>query len=619
MAENPTCSVEEFTRTIFDYVICGGGTAGLVLAARLSENPDITVGVVEAGKYRIGDPLVDTPATFSQMFENPEYDWCMYTTPQEGNRGLSHHIPRGKLLGGSSGINYMMYVRGSTQDYDDWAEIVEDDGWSGKHMQQYMRKHQTLEPIDESITDRSTMPLVGEFHGTSGPVRTGFNDTIPPVENDIIKACEDVTGIPSKPIDPWSGDHIGFYHTLGAVARTGPNKGKRSYAARGYYEANRATRTNLKVLCEALVNRVVLDGNKATGVSLTHDGVEYQVSARREVIVSGGTIKSPQILELSGIGDPEILKAAGVECKVANSGIGANVLDHAITLSVLDVQPGIVTLDTLSQVPEAMEAAGKQYAETSGGPLSSVCSMQGFFPAKKILSETELADIIQSIRDIKPTSAFHAKQLAQTIAHLESDHSANMQIVTVTASMDPQAIQHQAKIIEPRSADQSAGLTLALCIQYPVARGSIHISSADPTKPPVINPNYGGHPADVSLLAAFLRWGDKVAESKHLESSILKRRYPEPSVNLQDMDAARQAVHDLVAGEYHISGSVAMGDALDSRLRVKGVEGLRVADASVFPNNVSGNIVSSVYAVAEKAADLIREDWDFRAGKATMT
>jgi choline dehydrogenase-like flavoprotein len=483
------------------------------------------------------------------------------------------------------------------------------------------------------------MPLVGEFHGTSGPVPTGFNDTIPPVENDIIRACEDVTGITSKPIDPWSGDHIGFYHTLGAVARTGPNKGKRSYAARGYYEANRATRPNLKVLCEALVNRVVLDGNKATGVSLTHDGVEYQVSARREVIVSGGTLKSPQILELSGIGDPEILKAAGVECKVANSGVGANVLDHAITLSVLDVHPGIVTLDTLSQVPEAMEAAGKQYAETSGGPLSSICSMQGFFPAKKILSETELADIVQSIRDIKPTSAFHAKQLAQTIAHLESDHSANMQLVTVTASMDPQAISHQAKIIEPRSADQLAGLTLALCIQYPVARGTIHIESAgelqpstnpfisdqdilinpDPTKPPVINPNYGGHPADISLLAAFLRWGDKVAESKHLESSILQRRYPKPSVNLQDMDAAREAVHDLVAGEYHISGSVAMGDALDSRLRVKGVEGLRVADASVFPNNVSGNIASSVYAVAEKAADLIREDWDFSAGKATMT
>ncbi|KAI2701349.1 CAZyme family AA3 [Penicillium roqueforti] len=616
MAENPICTVEEFTSTTFDYVICGGGTAGLALAARLSENPDVTVGVIEAGKYRIGDPIVDTPAAFSQMFENPEYDWCMYTVPQEGNRGVSQHMPRGKLLGGSSGMNYMIYVRGSTQDYDDWAELVGDDGWSAKHMQQYMRKHQTLEPIDPSITDRSTMPLVGEFHGTSGPIRTSFNDSILPVENDIIKACEDVTGISSKPTDAWSGDHIGFYHTLGAVDRTGPNKGKRSYSARGYYEAIRTARPNLKIVCSALVNRVVLDGNKATGVSFTHDGVEYQVSTRREVIVSGGTLQSPQILELSGIGDPEILKAAGVEYKVANKGVGANVLDHPLTFSVMDVQPGIVTRDTLYQVPEAMEAASKQYVEANGGPLSSVSTMQGFFPAKRILSETELGEIIQSIRDIKPTSAFHAKQLAQTMAHLESDHSANMKALTVPASMNPHAMDHQSKLLTPRSADQPAGLTMAFSLQYPISRGTIHIGSAGPTEPPIIDPKYGGHPADVSLLAALLRWADKVTKSKHVESSFLRRAYPDLSMNLQDMDTAREAVHDLVLGEYHINGSVAMGDALDSRLRVKGVEGLRVADASVFPNNVSGNIVSTVYAVAEKAADLILEDW---ARKETMT
>ncbi|CAG8933952.1 unnamed protein product [Penicillium salamii] len=611
----PTCSVEEFTRTTFDYVICGGGTAGLTIASRLSENPAVTVGVIEAGKYRIGDPLVDTPAAFSQMLEHPDYDWCMYTTPQEGNNGRVQHIPRGKVLGGSSAINYMMYVRGSLQDYDDWAELVGDEGWSAETMQGYMRKHQTLEPVDPAITDRSTMPLVGHFHGTSGPVRTGFNDTLMPVENEIIKACEEVTGIPNKPADPWSGDHIGFYHTLGSVVRSGPNKGKRSYAARGYYEAHRATRPNLKVLCEALVNRVVLDGTRATGVSFTHNEVEYQVSGRREIIVSGGTIKSPQILELSGIGNPDVLKAAGVECKVANTGVGANVQDHAITLATFDVNPGVVTLDTFAQVPDAMAAAAKQYETEQGGPLSCIASMQGFFPAKKVLSEAELEEVVQSIRDVKPTSAFHEKQLAQIIAHIQSDHSANLQLVTVPATMEPEGIEHQSKLLPPRSADKPTGLTLAMCLQYPVARGSIHIGSADPTKSPNINPNYGGHAADVSLLAAMLRWGDKVGENKNLKPSIMRRSVPEASINLQDLDTGRKAVHDLVAGEYHICGSVAMGDALDSRLRVKGVEGLRVADASVFPNNVSGNIVSSVYAVAEKAADLIREDWDSSASK----
>lgn len=145
-------------------------------------------------------------------------------------------------------------------------------------------------------------------------------------------------------------------------------------------------------------------------------------------------------------------------------------------------------------------------------------------------------------------------------------------------------------------------------MQRALAQSQYITRHPDPTKSPIIDPNYGGHAADVSLLAAFLRWSDKVAENEHLKPSIIRRAFPDPSVNLQGLKAAQEAVHNFVAGEYHICGSVAMGDALDSRLRVKGVEGLRVADASVFPNNVSGNIVSSVYAVAEKAADLIRED-----------
>ena len=455
------------------------------------------------------------------------------------------------------------------------------------------------------------MPLVGEFHGTSGPVRTGFNDTIMPIENDIIKAADEVTGITKKPTDPWSGDHIGFYNTLGAVARTGPNRGKRSYAARGYYEPNRM-RPNLKVLCEALVNKVALDDDnkKATGVSFSFGGREYNVAAKREVIVCGGTIKSPQILELSGIGDPSVLKAAGVECKVENVGVGANCQDHSLSIVMFEAQPGVATADTLQLVPEAMKAAVEQYEKNKGGPLSSVSSMQGFWPIKRSMSETELASAIQSIRDVKPTSPFHEKQLAQVISHLESDISANMQLVLVPATADPAGIEHQSKLIPKPKPGQPTGALFAICLQYPASRGYVHIDSADPTKQPVIQPNYIGCEADVALIAAGLRWADQVLQSQHLKPSVARRSFPEPSVNLQDLEQAKDVVRETVMGEYHVCGSVAMGDALDSRLRVKGVKGLRVADASVFPNNVSGNIVSSVYAVAEKAADLIKEDWN---------
>ncbi len=167
-------------------------------------------------------------------------------------------------------------------------------------MSQYMRKHQTLEPIPDEVVDRATMPFVGEHHGTSGPVRTSFNESFLPIEHDFIKACDDATGMSKKPMDPWSGDHIGFYNTLGVVCRTGPNKGKRSYAARGYFAAN-ADRPNLHVLCDAAVTSIVLNGDRATGVDFTHNGQKQTVKMNREVIVTAGALQSPQILELSGI------------------------------------------------------------------------------------------------------------------------------------------------------------------------------------------------------------------------------------------------------------------------------------------------------------------------------
>ncbi|KAL6237830.1 hypothetical protein BDW75DRAFT_228356 [Aspergillus navahoensis] len=600
---SPVTSIEEFTTTPFHFIICGGGTAGLAIAARLSESPGVNVGIVEAGRYRIGDPLIDTPATFMQMFEDPEYDWCLYTAPQAGNNGKVHHIPRGKVLGGSSAINYMMYVRGSLQDYDDWAALVDDEGWSAASMKAYMRKHQPVNPESKFAAS----PIAPEHHGTTGPIRTSFNDAHLPIEGDFIKACAETANLPNMPVDAWSGDHIGFYHTLGAVARTGPNRGKRSYAGREYYDANRS-RPNLKLLCEARVNRVILDGARATGVSITFQGREYTVSASREVIVCGGTIQSPQILELSGIGDPDVLAAAGVECSIENRGVGANVQDHSVTLIVWQTQPGVVTGDTLAQVPDAAAAALRQYTESGTGPLSSIGDTQGFIPAKRILSESELAEIVQSIRDIKPSSAFHEKQLQQVIAHLESDISANLQLVLLPSIVDVDGVEHQRDLFASPPAGEPVGLTAALCLQYPVSRGSIHISSNDPSVPPIIQPNYITHSADVSLLGAFLRWADKVGHASPFASSISHRSLPEPSINLQDLEQAKQAVRDVVVGEYHICGSVAMGDALDSRLRVKGVEGLRVVDASVFPNNVSGNIMSSVYSVAERGADLLKED-----------
>ncbi|KAG9662267.1 alcohol oxidase, partial [Aureobasidium melanogenum] len=598
-----------FLSETYDFIIIGGGTAGLAVAARLTEDPEIVVGVLEVGKSRLDDPLVDNPAAFVQMLGNPEYDHCFKTVPQQ--RGIEHHLSRGKALGGSSAINYMMYVRGSDADYDDWATLVGDSGWSSKALKPYMRKHETLEPIDESILDQTDYPHVGEHHGTSGPVHTSFNDSSLPISDVVIKAWDEVAGLSKKPTDPWSGDHIGFFNTLGAVARSGPHKGKRSYAARGYFQAN-AGRPNLKVLCEAQVNKIVLEDGIAKGVEFVWDGMHETVYVKKEVILCGGAINSPQILELSGIGDPAILEQAGVECKVELPGVGRNLQDHAVAVLGLELKPGNMTSDILGD-PDTMEAATRAYVEHQRGPLTSISGTQGFLPYKAVATSDELERTVKSIREVQNgsvTTPFYKQQLDQVIAHLESDKSANLQYLMIPAGADytAEGLRTQ-KIWPPPDHTRAHRMVLAPALQYPVSRGSCHIKSSDPSIHPIIDPAYLKHPADVAVLAAGLHFVHKTTKTKHLAPLIRTRAYPPAFRDLDKAADREEAVKDWVMGEYHLIGTCAMGEVVDSRLRVKGVQGLRVVDASVFPNHVSGNICSSVYTVAEKAADLIKEDW----------
>jgi len=241
--------------------------------------------------------------------------------------------------------------------------------------------------------------------------------------------------------------------------------------------------------------------------------------------------------------------------------------------------------------------------------------MQGFLPYKLLVSPEELKETLQSIKDAPTENEFERKQLEQIIAHLESDKSANLQLVLIpaTANLYEGVKDHSVLFPPPSSPDQPMGISLVICLQYPVSRGTIHISSSDPTKHPIIDPAYLKHPADKAVLAAGLRFIDNISRSQHLSSKISHRLFPAADIDLQNIKNGEAAVEDWVLGEYHPCGSCAMGDVLDSKLKVKGAKGLRVVDASVFPNNVSGNICSSVYAVAEKAADLIKEEYDYGA------
>lgn len=266
---------------------------------------------------------------------------------------------------------------------------------------------------------------------------------------------------------------------MATVTRKGHNKGKRSYAAEGYYAPNH-TRPNLKVLCETRVNKVVLDDkNKVTGVTIAHKEKSYEVQVAREVILTAGTVFSPHTLELSGIGDPAVLKAAGISCKAENTAVGANLQDHAISFLNWETAPGVMTGDVLRLVPGAMEAAVKQYADTKDGPLAAVPNIMGFYSAQSLLSDSELQNVIQSIKDIKPASEFHAKQLEQVIANLKDKRSSNIQIVLVPAMMNPEGDpKNHANFFTQLNNPEKFGITAIVGIQNPVSRGYIHLKSS---------------------------------------------------------------------------------------------------------------------------------------------
>lgn len=317
------CSVDEFLAQDYDYVVVGGGTAGLAVAARLTEHPDVTVGVLEAGSNRMDDPNVYTPSLYPTLIGREKYDWCFQSTTQQDAGNKTYSMPRGKLLGGSSGINYLMYVRGSRADYDAWRDLG-NEGWGWDDLVQYFRRHQTLDPPETKHPDEQFMPhaAADKYHGTDGPIHTSFNDFYAPFEEDFVKAAYEVSGQENTLHDGWSGDHLGFYSSLGAVDRTS-DAGRRSYAATGYLRPNLG-RSNLKVLTEAHACKITLDGTRATGVEFIVDGNKHIVKAHKEVVLSAGVIQSPQLLELSGIGNREILEKAGIDCVVESPRVGFN-------------------------------------------------------------------------------------------------------------------------------------------------------------------------------------------------------------------------------------------------------------------------------------------------------
>lgn len=600
---------EEFLQSSFDFVIVGGGTAGCVLAARLTENPDVSVGVIEAGAPRLGDPTVESLAGMSAMLHRPEYDWSFTSTPQSGNAGRAHHVARGKMLGGSSGINFMLYSRPTAADIDGWSEGLGLDGWSSEGLRPYFCKSQTREAQSLDREDPAVRPIDGAFHGTEGPIHTTINPSRVPVEDKLFAALDEECGSP-EPADPWAGTHRGFYRSLFAADRTGPPK--RSYAGNAYL-APALHRPNLKVLTEAVATRILVDerGKTATGVEFRHGGVTSRVAAGMEVIVSCSAIKGPHLLELSGIGDPAVLRAAGLDCVVPLPGVGENLQEQPFSTLVYEMADGVVTVDSLFKDPAFFQEQQKLLQEEQSGLLAGALGLMGYIPYAQTAPEPDLDRTLRGIKSspLAGDAAFQAKQAELIASRLGSPESPAMQVVGFPAAVDAaHAYADFSRLSRSPSSDRNACYSLAACLNYPLSRGSVHAASADPLADPRVDLGFLTHPADVDVLAAGIAFLDRAMRSEGVSGSVKRRVDPPPEVDLQDLEQGREFVRAGVMSYCHVLGTCAMGQVVDERLRVKGVGGLRVADVSVVPMQVSGGVLSTVYALAERAADMIKAD-----------
>lgn len=345
----------------------------------------------------------------------------------------------------------------------------------------------------------------------------------------------------------------------------------------------------------------------ATGVEFIYDSKKFVVDAAREVILSAGVVQTPQILELSGIGNPEILSQAGIRCIVNNLSVGENFQDHVLGGMIFECASEILSLDAL----HGDEYGQKQqiiYEKEKKGPFGSPGMLMGFVSYASLVSNEELNSTVTEVKkNSLARTPFQKAQEQLIIDQLSDPTFANLQTFLIPANMDMTAGGDQTKFLGPPPKGKNR-VALLICLEHPLSRGSIHIASSDPRKAPQIDPGYFRNGADAKILAAGLKWLDEVTKTPILKKSLGERVQPAPSVSLETETDRIAVLRDHISTQYHLIGTASMGEVVDDRLLVKGVKGLRVIDASVFPGHVSGNIMSTTYAVAEKGVDLVKED-----------
>jgi choline dehydrogenase len=527
---------------MYDYVIIGAGSAGCVLANRLSEDPNNSVCVLEAGP---SDRLefIHTPGAFGLLMFTKKYDWSYDAKPDPRLRhGQPIFCPRGKTLGGSSSINGMLYVRGNSSEYDRWAQLG-GDGWSYDEVLPYFKRAECNQRGGDA------------YHGGSGPLYVSNSELQYTITKVFIEAAKQA-GLPYN--DDFNGANPEGFGPYQFTIKDG-----RRWSTAVAYLHPVMERKNLTVITGAEVSKLVLDGGHVVGVTYDHHGERKTVQASKEVILSAGTYNSPKLMMLSGIGDPAELKAHGLAAAHALPGVGKNLQEHAdaAILTTSHFHGGVqLSLRGMLQ----MVGEGAEYYGADMGKLRASLTEAGGF----LKTDASLRD---------PDVQFHSLPL------LFDDSGRDLRLMS-----------HD-------------GYSCHVCVLHPKSRGTVGLASADPAAAPVIDHNFFDHPEDIKTLVAGVRLGRRILAAPAFDKYRKEEIHPGP--DKQSDDAIAAACREKLGIVYHPVGTCKMGKddmaVVDPHLRVRGLQGLRIVDASIMPTLTGGNTNAPTIMIAEKASDMI--------------
>ena len=537
-----------------DYVIVGAGSAGCVLANRLAEDPATRVVLIEAGG-RDWNPLIHIPAGFMKLLDHPTLTWGFKAEADPGTAGRAIVYPRGRVLGGSSSINGLIYIRGQPEDFDHWAQLG-NRGWGWEDVLPYFKRAENWQGE------------ASELHGNGGFLTTSPMSERPSACQLIIEAAQEI-GLEYRPdvnnLPPGAGDSIGWCQQTRGGRR-------RASTARTYLRPA-ARRQNLQVVTKGLVHRVMFDGRRAIGVEFSRNGRTERIDAEREVILAAGAVGSPHLLQLSGVGDPEVLAKAGIPVHHALPGVGKNFQDHYIARMSCEVHG----IETLNERGRGLSFAG---------------------------------ELVRYVTEGKGMLTYSASLCAASVKVLEESATPDVQCVFAPASYKPGLI---------RKLDDKPGITGGPWQMRPLSRGYVLVRSSDPREQPAINPRYLAEDTDRRAMIGGLKFLRRLFAAPALAKYVIAERMPGPSVQTDDelLDYARQNGSTV----YHASCSCMMGNhamsVVDSELRVHGLDGLRVIDASIMPAVSSTNTNAPTIMIAEKGAAMILEAGATETGSVT--